>query len=250
MLKSLILAGALMAPAIAFAQPAAQGPYLSGNVGVGALDGPLLSAHSTTRVNTDAGPAGSVALGWRFADGVRAEVQGNYQTNGVNGINTLRGNGLMEPLANVTGGSSTYSAMANVAYDFPDRFMGARFYVGGGAGYGWLNLGDVHGNGFGSFRLPQNNIFTGADNVDFGTAGALAYQAFVGAAWPLGRVPGLELTAEYRFFGTAREDVPVSRVALGNNIVNGVIPSSYVHDGFTLQDSIISFGVRYRLGSQ
>jgi hypothetical protein len=77
-----------------------------------------------------------------------------------------------------------------------------------------------------------SNTFSGPDLVHFGTGAAFAYQAIVGAAYPIREVPGLKLTAEYRFPGAARADVPVSRFATGGILINGAVPVSHTRNGF------------------
>ena len=59
-------------------------------------------------------------------------------------------------------------------------------YIGAGAGYQWasehVTLGGISGSE---------------------TKGAFAYQAILGAGFPIPSVPGLAITAEYRFMGLA-----------------------------------------------
>jgi len=187
------------------AQPV-QGLYVS--LGAGAnLAGDLLSDHEITKVYTTVGPVGLADLGWGFGDGLRMEIEGSYRSNSISGISTRRVNGALDPLSNVSGRDATYAVMANIAYDIRVHSFGLQPYVGAGVGYGWLDFGDVHGNGFGTFRLPNNNIVGPIPTrVRFGTAGALAYQAMAGTAPPLPGVPGLSATLEYRFFGMASPD--------------------------------------------
>lgn len=236
-----------LCPTLAVAQ-ADPGPYLSGAVGPN-FAGALLSSHATTKAYIDAGPAGLVALGWRFKNGLRAEIEADDLSNSVGMIRTRRLNGELLPLENVDGQVQTYAGMANLAYDIPVRPLGLpiRPYVGVGVGYGALDFGNTHGLGHGTIHLPQNNTFTGPLDVTFGEAGALAYQAIVGASWPVARVRGLELTAEYRFFGTAQANVPVTRTEAGTDYVNGVLPTSETHNGFQARYSSLMIGFRYRL---
>jgi opacity protein-like surface antigen len=142
--------------------------------------------------------------------------------------------------------------MANVLYDLPvQRYVGVlQPYVGAGVGYGWLDFNRVGGIGRGTFRLPQDNTFTGPDVVRFGTGGAFAYQVIAGAAYPLSKLPGVKLTAEYRFFGATRADVPVSRIASGGILVNGAVPAASTHNGFAAADNIIMLGLRYNFGGR
>jgi OOP family OmpA-OmpF porin len=249
------LAGALLCvsaltPAVAAAQPV-QGLYVS--LGAGAnLAGDLLSAQETTKVYTTVGPVGLVDLGWGFGDGLRVEIEGSYRSNSISGISTRRTNtGLLMPLGGADGNAATYAVMANVLYDIPFHPFGLPLepYVGAGAGYAWLDLGNAHGNGFSTFHVPINDTVTGPNTVSFGTAGAFAYQATIGTSMPLSFVPGLSATLEYRFFGKARADVPIDRTLAGNDTVNGVLPSSTLHNGFFEADHAILIGLRYAFGA-
>ena len=155
------------------------------------------------------------------------------------------------PLANVSGSVRTYAAMANIAYDIPVRPFGlpVQPYVGAGVGYAWLNMDNASGNGLSTFHLPNNNTFTSPDLVSFGSAGAFAYQAMAGVSLPISALPGLQVTLEYRFFGTARADVPVNRVSTAGDMVNGVVPSSSTHNGFEVLDNAVLIGLRYSFGA-
>jgi OmpA-OmpF porin, OOP family len=179
-----------------------------------------------------------------------AELEGSYRSNGISSIDTLRQNGSRLPLTNVQGSLRTWAVMANGEYDIPLANFGVTLpvqpYIGGGLGYAWLDLSDASGNGLGIFALPGHNFFMGPDLVTFGSASAFAYQAMAGFAWPLGFVPGVEATLEYRFFGTARADIPVHRVSTSGDTINGAIPSSSTHNGFVLNDNSLLFGLRYR----
>jgi opacity protein-like surface antigen len=239
---------ALAVPAIATAQPVT-GLYVGGDLGINFTGSPL-SAHDLTRMETGPGPVGLAAVGWGFGNGLRAELEGSYRTGGINGISTLRTNGSMQPLANVSGDARTYAAMVNVAYDIPFHpfALPVQPYVGAGIGYGWLGLGDASGNGLANFAAPGNNSVLSPDTVTFGTGGAFAYQAFVGASVPL-PIAHLSLTVEYRYFGTALAEVPVYRAATGGNTVNGAIPSRSSREGFSLGENAVLIGLRYEFGA-
>ena len=87
-------------------------------------------------------------------------------------------------------------------------------YIGAGAGYQWVQ---------------ETLSFRGASGSK--TKGAFAYQAIGDAALPILSVPGLAVTAEYRFLGTSG-DRNYSGVKLGND---------YNHS--------ILLGVRYAFGA-
>jgi OOP family OmpA-OmpF porin len=239
------LASVILFPAIAVAQPV-QGLYLSGATGVNFMDS-LQSSQASTRIDTSAGPMGLGAAGWGFGDGLRAEIEGSYRSNDIDGISTLRVTGAHRPLTDTSGNVGTSAVMANIAYDIPVQPFGLPIqpYIGGGLGYGWLDFGDAGGNGFATFHLPRHNTVNSADLVSFGSGGALAYQAIVGASVPLSMLPGLDLTLEYRYFGTDRTDIPVSRVGTTGLVVNGAIPSSHTHNGFEVHNNSLAVGLRY-----
>ena len=85
--------------------------------------------------------------------------------------------------------------------------------IGVGVGYQWAPL-----------KLNAGGVSTSS------TAGAFAYQAILGAAIPIPNVPGLALTAEYRFFGLAG-DRTYGGDKLGNDFNHSIL-----------------FGVRYAFG--
>jgi opacity protein-like surface antigen len=141
------------------------------------------------------------AVGWGLGNGFRFELEGSYRENDIDGAR-LRGQA-----AGGSGLARTYGLMANALFDFDMSGFGLRPglimpYIGGGIGAGWTDL----------------------DNVRFGTGGSayrmnameaqFAYQGMAGAALGLGDVlPGLALTAEYRFFGTLDPSLPAGRVS-------------------------------------
>jgi OOP family OmpA-OmpF porin len=207
--------------------------YIGGGGGGNFAD-TMSSSQTTTKVYNNPGRIGLGAVGWGFGNGLRTEIEGSYRSNSVSGISTLRTDGLTLPLSNITGTVRTYAVMANIVYDVPFHPFGSPLqpYVGAGAGYARLNTNDVRGNGFGTFRLADGNTFgPGPDLVSFGRAGAFAYQAIAGMSLPLSILPGLQATLEYRFFGTARADVQVTRVTTTGDLVNGVLPSNNTHNG-------------------
>ena len=60
-----------------------------------------------------------------------------------------------------------------------------------------------------SFPLIRNHVDQ--------TQGNFAFQAIAGLSFPIPRVPGLSITAEYRFFG-----IPGSETFNGAQVVSGV----------------------------
>jgi outer membrane protein OmpA-like peptidoglycan-associated protein len=88
--------------------------------------------------------------------------------------------------------------MANILYDFNlgSSLGGIVPYIGAGVGYIWHDYQDVGISAVNGDKIVYN-----------GDTGAFGYQAIVGAALPIASVPGLSVTAEYRFMGTLGHDI-------------------------------------------
>jgi len=248
MLRKLLLAGLCLMPAVAAAQPV-QGLYIGAGAGVN-FAGTLSSSQSTTKIDTNVGPLGLVAIGWGFGNGLRVELEGSYRSNSISNISNRRINGLTLPISNVSGNAATYAVMANVLYDIPFHPFSLPLtpYVGAGVGYGWLDFGNAGGNEPILLHLPLGNTYSGPGAISYGSGGAFAYQAIVGTSLAIAPVPGLSVTLEYRFFGMAQASVSRNLVATGGNTINGVTPSSQGHVGFQVFDNAVLIGLRYNFG--
>jgi outer membrane protein OmpA-like peptidoglycan-associated protein/outer membrane protein W len=199
--KALLAATVMALPLAAQAQPIT-GVY----VGAGAGYNYMQDADVTSGSNFAAGPSnalrgmeaefddgfgGVISVGYGFGNGLRAEVEGNYRQNDVNKLNVGS-----TRLPGISGTARTYGAMANVLYDFNfGPSVPVVPYIGGGVGYAWTDYENV-----GSRFFAGNQIGRGV-NID-DTDGRFAYQGIAGLAFPIAAVPGLAVTAEYRFFAT------------------------------------------------
>jgi OOP family OmpA-OmpF porin len=96
-----------------------------------------------------------------------------------------------------TGTATSYGAMLNVLYDINigGALGGITPYVGAGAGYVWHEYDDVGTN------------VGGVKNMLSGDSGNWGGQAIVGLSLPISAVPGLAVTAEYRFMMTAGHEI-------------------------------------------
>ena len=200
--KTLLAAAAVVAlPMLAQAQPVS-GLYLGAGIGANWLQNTNLNGSVNNAAGTkienefDIGYVGVLSLGWGFGNGLRAEIEGNYRSNEVS--ETKVGGGSIQGRASPTGTAVSYGVMANVLYDFD---LGAALggivpYIGGGVGYIWHDYQDVGA----SFSNGNKTVYNG-------NTGALGYQAILGAALPIASVPGLAVTAEYRFMGTTGHDI-------------------------------------------
>ena len=216
--KALLAATVLSLPVAAQAQPIS-GLYVGAGVGANYRDNnsanPVLAPTGVlvgnTSIKSDWGYATVGSIGWGFGNGVRAELEVNYRNNGIRSA-SVAGRG-----ATSTGGTiHQYGVMGNALYDFNLGLnvagVGITPYVGVGAGYvinDWRNV--RASSPAGSIRIDDS-------------AGNFAYQGIAGLAFGLGSVvPGLALTAEYRFLGTlepklgiAGQSASTGRTAVGN----------------------------------
>ena len=237
--KALLAATVLALPVAAQAQPIT-GFYVGAGAGINlrqetdiTVSGPLASgltaAQRSGSVEFEYGWVGAVSLGYGFGNGVRVELEGNYRENEVDSVSGFRGFAPAQSRAD--GKTRTYGVMANALYDFdlgPASFVTP--YIGVGAGYAWTEFDSVR------VRNGATPVFT-ADGDD----GRFAYQAILGAAFPLTSVaPGLALTAEYRFFGTLDADIDV--VGTGAARTRGTAEvENYNHS--------LMVGIRYAFGA-
>jgi outer membrane protein OmpA-like peptidoglycan-associated protein len=201
---ALAAATCLALPIVAHAQPVT-GPYVSLGAGTTILNpAPINNSDQSFegKVLYKETYSGVVGAGYGFGNGFRVELSGDFYRNTAHKID---GNdGSQTP---VTGAQKTYGAMALVYYDIP---VGLPIfpYLGAGVGYQWSKL---------------NTDISDAGATTAGTYGSIAYNVIGGVAYPLPMVPGLSLTAEYRFMQTTATKkylgsylgVPVGPVNIG-----------------------------------
>ena len=186
MLQKLPLAGLLLLPTLAVAQPVT-GLYVSGGAGLNIMqDETDATANGVSTpgksLQFNVGATGVGAVGWGFGNGLRAELEFDYRYNGLSGATTAAGS-----VSSPGGSEQKFGPMVNALYDFNGLSPVFTPYLGLGAGYQWADV----------------SAASGAQRLATGTAGAFAYQAIVGVAFPISAVPGLAVTTEYRFMGLA-----------------------------------------------
>jgi OOP family OmpA-OmpF porin len=220
-LRSALLAATVLATPIAASAQPVTGLYVGLGAGVNltqkqnvngisaglpAVTGNFLNANGNFQGST--GFVGVVSMGWGFGNGLRAEIEGNYRNNKNDGFS----NGTFAGVG--AGGGSTeqkFAGMVNVLYDFNGLTPWFVPYIGAGVGYAGVNENWKSYNRFG-FTVPAGVLSPGAQSFNPGSAiatgksteGSFAYQAIIGAGFPLPQImPGLAATLEYRFFGTS-----------------------------------------------
>jgi outer membrane protein OmpA-like peptidoglycan-associated protein len=220
-LRSALLAATVVAlPFAASAQPVT-GLYVGAGAGVNITQqtdiknlsfptiAPLGEGLATVgKLKSSTGFAGVLSVGWGFGNGLRAEIEGNYRNNSIGGFT-----GTSTPSGEALGGGTkqeTFGAMGNILYDFNGVSPWVVPYIGVGAGY--VGIKEKY-HAFNSVTIPADSVTAGLPATAIGpgglaiagkeTKGAFAYQAILGAAFPLAMItPGLALTTEYRFLGT------------------------------------------------
>jgi OOP family OmpA-OmpF porin len=225
--SALVAATMLALPIAAKAQPVT-GIYVGGEAGVNIMhnEDAHITALGVTRGNqlkTRVGPAVSVQLGYGLGNGLRAEVEGNFRYNTIYGTSNN---------SNVGGQEQKYGAMFNVLYDFVGMVPFIQPYVGVGAGWQWVQERNLYSAAPGSVARAGT-----------ATKSSPAYQAILGAAYPIPSVPGLALTADYRFMGLFGPDR-----AYGGTVNNGVATTPallHLNNNF---NHTIMVGFRYNFG--
>ena len=222
--NALMIATIVAAPLSAMAQPI-NGLYVGAGVGYNYMTDWKLKNGTNAKYRTDGGFVGLGSVGYGFGNGLRAEIEGNFRSQGtqVVGARNFSGGGTVR----------TYGVMANVLYDIQ---TGLPFvpYVGLGGGYVWQDLQN------GTFYATNG---PGRANFKNETIGGFAVQGILGAAFPIAAVPGLAVTVE----GRALVDVSDTKfkfTGAGGGVRNGAskFMEQYNYSGLV--------GVRYNFGVQ
>ena len=189
-LRSLLLAATVLAlpTTAAMAQPI-DGLYVGGALGYDWTQNINVKNSRGETLNGDGGLAVLGSVGYGLGNGFRFELEGEYHGNHYRFTrHGVSGAGL---------DTANYGVFANGLYDFDLGVVSP--YVGAGFGYEWTQANEP-GTSFSA------------------TGGSAAAQAIIGAAIPVG-VPGLALTAEYRFLATL-EDTKLESRGNGGSIEN------------------------------
>lgn len=174
-------------------------------------------------------PTGIIALGYGFGNGIRLELEGSLRVNTVDGSS---GFASLAPVTRSQGQLWNWGVMGNALVDLDIGTDWIRPYLGLGIGYVQSELRE--------FRVAGTAQRLAVDSSD----GNFAYQAIVGAAFPIASLPGLSATAEYRFMGMTGPDYQarVINTATGASQSGRVEVNPYHH--------AVLVGLRYTMGRQ
>ncbi len=253
--KALLAASMLTMPILAQAQPVT-GLYVAAGAGANwmadagdRLSGPVQFSPGSTlnagRVEArfSTGYVALASVGWGFGNGLRLEGEGSYRLNEVSRVTVGQPSfifpqgsfNISGPLGggrNIGGSVGNFALMANAFYDFNLGWIMP--YVGAGIGVAFVDWDGgraTASDGFGStfgYRLNGNST-------------RFAYQGMVGAAIPIAAVPGLALTAEYRYFATTNARVNGTFVTPFEGTTRGSMSVPNQHHSLLV-------GVRYNFG--
>jgi outer membrane protein OmpA-like peptidoglycan-associated protein len=231
-MKRLLLAASCAAfPLMAQAQTQI-GPYVSIGAGINVQPNetinpdPQISDFAHRAVTFNPGFAGEASFGYGFMNGLRLDVEADYNSAKVKGIagddaSILRAGGLEER----SGG------MFNVLYDFN---VGLPFIPYVGVGLGAQGLDHSHWErGVIGYKFP-----TAAGEQ---TVSDFAYQGIIGVAVPLAFFSGLSFTAEYRFLGLL--DATPAFAEDAYNLAGAITPTSRKFGN--TYSSTVMLGFRY-----
>jgi OOP family OmpA-OmpF porin len=271
-LRSALLAATVLAtPFAASAQPVT-GLYIGAGVGVNIMSqedvkninlGPNLlglgGLSSTSHMNGSTGFGSVVSIGWGFGNGLRAEIEGNYRNNHLSGLSGaflgVPGGGGNASIGGFNGGSTEqkFGGMVNVLYDFNGIAPWFVPYIGVGVGYAGINEKWNFTNQLAvttTLTTPSTTFGPGGLRASGqSTEGSFAYQAIVGAAFPLPQVlPGLAATLEYRFFGTTGTRTYSGKTfAVASSPASTALVPTSIGLGSTYNNTIM-VGLRYNFG--
>jgi outer membrane protein OmpA-like peptidoglycan-associated protein len=225
-LRGAIFATTLLStPVVAMAQPIS-GLYLGAGAGLHAPQNPRMTANSPAfgtgrlELNEDYGFNSNLAVGYGLGNGFRFEIAGDFMRSNlrsVQGLQPTRADGTIR----------TWGVMANAIFDMDAGFPWMYPYIGIGAGYQWTKFNNISAVG-GPFAFSSNT-----------QSGALAGQAIVGASFPVPNMPGLSLTADYRFMDILGGEKYGAAVTTGGPAVPAQLQ---LHNQFN-HDVVV--GVRY-----
>lgn len=200
-----IITGCTMLLSISAVAYSAEGPYVSGNLGIATPNNSdvtdSLEPGLVMDMESDSGLALGVAVGYGFASNVRIEGEVAYQENDLEKVSLF---GLD---ADLTGYTSSLALLLNGYYDFKNASPFTPF-IGGGLGMAKVEINDLN--------FPGSGV-SGVDDDDT----VFAYQFGAGVAYAVNEQVSIDV--KYRYFGTSDLEFDTTEAEYSsNNIYAGV----------------------------
>ena len=224
----LLLAFAVIATSwSARAQPI-QGIYIGAGAGLRAPTSPTNTPvthgfNGNFDIDEALGYDTQLSVGYALGNGWRFELEGTY------GRSNVKGTSGTTFAATGSGAVRNMGVMVNTVFDMDIGSPYVYPYLGGGLGYQSTRL-----DGFALTAAGKPLVFSAS-----GDAGGLAAQAIAGVSFPIPNMPGLSLTADYRFM-----DILGGEKFNGATATGGapVVSATKFHNQF---NQTLMFGVRY-----
>jgi opacity protein-like surface antigen len=205
----LITAACAMTLSISSIAFSAEGPYVSGNLGLAIPSDSDLTDSTlpgiTINIESDSGLALGVAAGYAFANNTRIEGEIAYQKNDLDKASLFGVN------VDLTGDTSSLALLLNGYYDFKNASAFTPF-ISGGIGMAKVEINDMNIPGSG---LPNTN----EDDTVF------AYQVGVGVSYAVNEKVSLDV--KYRYFGTADPEFDTTEAEYSSHNVYAGIRVSF-----------------------
>jgi OmpA-OmpF porin, OOP family len=139
--------------------------------------------------------------------------------------------------------------MGNVLYDFVNVIPWVQPYIGAGVGMQWVNWQNFHAYNTG--RVTVGAVSANPYALDVSSSGdakgVFAYQGIVGFSVPIPSMPGLAITADYRYLGTSGNRSTSATYTATTSTGAKASGGGNVQFGPT-GDNIILVGFRYNFG--
>ena len=229
---SFLVATILAAPTAVLAQPVS-GLYIGAGAGGNLLQDEQVRQSpglglTSKHLDTNIGEVGLGSVGWGFGNGLRLEAEGDFRNNRVRQVTGFRSPGQ-------SGGNQySYGGMVNALFDMDIGYNWIYPYFGLGAGIADSQLSDV-----------RTTMLTTGTRYNFrGNSVNFAYQGIFGLSFPVAPVPGLSLTAEYRFYGILNNPSFHGTQVLGPSVLPVANRTGNVNISSDYNHSLL-VGVRY-----
>ena len=189
-----------MTSLIATSAYCADGPYISGNIGLGQMVDSTVDIKSaplgSSEIDFDNGYLFAGAFGYRIS-AARLEGELGYQKNDYDDIKGAFGPG------DISGEASALSFMANGYYDFFND-SNFSFFLTAGLGVAKVEYSDV-------IYAPGSGGFIGLDDSD----GVFAWQFGAGVGYAFSEQ--LTLDFKYRYFDTDKSDFDIAKTEFASH---------------------------------